>query len=255
MYRPRTKQGRPPHLVSRACGHARPVGPPRGRGVARELYVLNVAADDTGLDGRPEIPPERSWRRKEPGTCRRAPRTHPSDRDRRARPRYRLRALPRWVERSKRCWDRDQLCQEARLAEHRDQVLSRFAREPEDAVRPVAADWPLSGCKSSAEILNLMGYAPAGRGPSLYVKFPPTKENSQGLRFALNQPQDTQWKDAPGADRERSHVAAGQLCAAVSGEKHAETFWVEAASHYRRRKRIFPLPANHPYPPARDRPA
>jgi hypothetical protein len=104
-------------------------------------------------------------------------------------------------------------------------------------------DWSLSGCKSSAEILDLMGYDRPGAVRKLYVTVSAAKENAQGLRFRLDQPRDTLVEGSPG--RGISNVATWRLAMLRRrlGEKHAETFWVEADSsfvdgreyfHYRR---------------------
>ena len=105
------------------------------------------------------------------------------------------------------------------------------------------ADWSLSGCKSSAEILKLVGYLRPGVVRKLYAEVSATKENSQGLRFTLKQGRDTLVEGC--LRRGVANVATWRLATLRRrlGEKHAETFWVEADSsfvdgreyfHYRR---------------------
>lgn len=105
------------------------------------------------------------------------------------------------------------------------------------------ADWSLSGCKSSAEIVALAGYERPGAVRQLYVEVSAAKENSQGLRFVLDARRDTLVESclrlsAPNVATWRLATLRRRL-----GEKHAETFWVEADSllvggrehfHYRR---------------------
>lgn len=92
------------------------------------------------------------------------------------------------------------------------------------------ADWSLSGCKSSAEILALAGYERPGAVRKLYVEVSAAKENSQGLRFALDAGRDTLVERCPRLGA--ANVATWRLATLRRrlGEKHAETFWVEADS-------------------------
>ncbi|EPG0533118.1 MvaI/BcnI family restriction endonuclease [Vibrio harveyi] len=89
------------------------------------------------------------------------------------------------------------------------------------------ADWRISPCKSSAEILNRYGYE-RGDEFKLYCTISTKKENTQGLRFIYDQTKDElqEWYN----DKELVAVWPGNLLRNRLKEKHAETFWVEATS-------------------------
>ncbi|WP_230833926.1 MvaI/BcnI family restriction endonuclease, partial [Vibrio campbellii] len=89
------------------------------------------------------------------------------------------------------------------------------------------ADWSLSPCKKSAEILNKYGYQ-REEDFKLYCTLSTQKENSQGLSFIYNQAKDRleEWSNK----RELVAVWPGDLLRNRLREKHAETFWVEAKS-------------------------
>jgi hypothetical protein len=104
-------------------------------------------------------------------------------------------------------------------------------------------EWSLSGCKSSAEILRLLGYQRPGAIRKLYVTVSATRDNAQGLRLRLSQSEDTLIESS--SRYGSSNVATWRLTTLRRrlAEKHAETFWVEADSsfvdgkeyfHYRR---------------------
>ncbi|WP_253821257.1 MvaI/BcnI family restriction endonuclease [Vibrio rotiferianus] len=89
------------------------------------------------------------------------------------------------------------------------------------------ADWSLSPCKKSAEILNKYGYQ-REEDFKLYCTVSTQKENSQGLSFIYNQSKDQleEWSNKS----ELVAVWPGDLLRNRLKEKHAETFWVEAKS-------------------------
>ena len=89
------------------------------------------------------------------------------------------------------------------------------------------ADWGISPCKKSAEILNKYGYE-RGDEFKLYCTISTKKENTQGLRFIYDQTKDElqEWYN----DKELVAVWPGNLLRNRLKEKHAETFWVEATS-------------------------
>lgn len=89
------------------------------------------------------------------------------------------------------------------------------------------ADWGISQCKSSADILDRYGY---GRGEDfkLYCTISTKKANSQGLQFYYDESSDQLIEK----DRNGNNVAIwpGKLLRARLLEKHAETFWIQATS-------------------------
>ncbi|MGD1485392.1 MvaI/BcnI family restriction endonuclease [Vibrio harveyi] len=89
------------------------------------------------------------------------------------------------------------------------------------------ADWGISPCKKSAEILNKYGYERDDEF-KLYCTISTKKENTQGLRFIYDQTKDElqEWY----SDKELVAVWPGNLLRNRLKEKHAETFWVEATS-------------------------
>lgn len=92
------------------------------------------------------------------------------------------------------------------------------------------ADWSLSGCKSSAEILALAGYQRADGVRKLYVEVSAARTNSRGLQFVLDLASDTLVESChrlgvPNVATWRLATLRSRLAA-----KHAETFWVEADS-------------------------
>lgn len=92
------------------------------------------------------------------------------------------------------------------------------------------ADWSLSPCKRSADILDKYGYAREDDF-KLYCTLSTRKPNSQGLCFRYNQENDElqEWYIK---DKKSEHVATwtGALLRARLKEKHTETFWIEAKS-------------------------
>ncbi|MGR5286880.1 MvaI/BcnI family restriction endonuclease [Vibrio maritimus] len=91
------------------------------------------------------------------------------------------------------------------------------------------ADWSISPCKRSVDILNRYGYE-RGEDFRLYCTVSTLKQNSQGLNFKYNQEQDylEEWYK----DEELAAVWPGELLRTRLREKHAETFWVQANSEF-----------------------
>ncbi|PTP11649.1 hypothetical protein CWO27_22400 [Vibrio sp. 10N.286.51.C3] len=89
------------------------------------------------------------------------------------------------------------------------------------------ADWDMSPCKNSAEILNKYGYE-RGEDFKLYCTLSTQKENPQGLSFIYDQTKDElqEWHHKT----ELVAVWPGSLLRKRLKEKHAETFWVQATS-------------------------
>ncbi|QJY37912.1 MvaI/BcnI family restriction endonuclease [Vibrio europaeus] len=89
------------------------------------------------------------------------------------------------------------------------------------------ADWDISPCKKSAEILNKYGYE-RGEDFKLYCTLSTQKENSQGLSFIYDQTKDElqEWH----YKSELVAVWPGTLLRKRLKEKHAETFWIQATS-------------------------
>lgn len=89
------------------------------------------------------------------------------------------------------------------------------------------AQWKLSGCKSSGEILERYGYM-RGTRKKLYCTVSTQKPNSQGLIFKYNTKND----HLEELDQLGNQVAlwTGELLRARLAEKHTETFWIKAKS-------------------------
>ncbi len=89
------------------------------------------------------------------------------------------------------------------------------------------ADWKVSPCKSSAEILSRYGYE-RGDDFKLYCTVSTQKQNSQGLRFIYAQSKDElqEWYNSS----ELVAIWSGDVLRQRLKEKHAETFWIEAKS-------------------------
>jgi len=89
------------------------------------------------------------------------------------------------------------------------------------------ADWSLSPCKKSAEILNKYGYE-RNDDFKLYCTLTTQRENTQGLSFIYDQSKDElqEWHN----NKDLVAVWPGTLLRSRLKEKHAETFWVEAKS-------------------------
>lgn len=91
------------------------------------------------------------------------------------------------------------------------------------------ADWSLSTCKSSREILEKYGYR---RGPDfkLYCTISCTRANSQGLQLSLEEARQIVrefHRDKPKGD---VCIWPLPLLHQRLSEKHRETFWIEARS-------------------------
>lgn len=89
------------------------------------------------------------------------------------------------------------------------------------------ADWSLSPCKKSAEILNKYGYE-RNDDFRLYCTLSTQRENPQGLSFIYDQSKDElqEWYNK----KNLVAVWPAKLLRERLKEKHAETFWVEARS-------------------------
>ncbi|MGR6831198.1 MvaI/BcnI family restriction endonuclease [Aliivibrio wodanis] len=89
------------------------------------------------------------------------------------------------------------------------------------------ADWSISPCKKSAEILNKYGYE-RGDDFKLYCSLSTQRENSQGLSFIYDQTADQlqEWHNKS----ELVAIWPGHVLRNRLREKHAETFWIEAKS-------------------------
>ncbi|MEZ9627505.1 MvaI/BcnI family restriction endonuclease [Aliivibrio fischeri] len=89
------------------------------------------------------------------------------------------------------------------------------------------ADWHISPCKRSAEILNKYGYE-RDNDFKLYCTVSTQKENSQGLSFIYDQTKDElqEWHNKT----DLVAIWPGDLLRSRLKEKHSETFWVEAKS-------------------------
>lgn len=90
------------------------------------------------------------------------------------------------------------------------------------------ADWSISPCKRSVEILNKYGYERSDDF-KLYCTISTQRENSQGLIFIYDRDKDElqEWH----GKNELVAVWPGSLLRARLKEKHAETFWIEAQSN------------------------
>jgi hypothetical protein len=89
------------------------------------------------------------------------------------------------------------------------------------------ADWDISPCKKSAEILNKYGYE-RENDFKLNCTISTQRKNSQGLSFIYDQAKDQlqEW-------HENTNLVAiwpGEILRKRLKEKHSETFWVEAKS-------------------------
>ncbi|MBY5949113.1 MvaI/BcnI family restriction endonuclease [Photobacterium rosenbergii] len=89
------------------------------------------------------------------------------------------------------------------------------------------ADWAISPCKKSAEILNKYGYE-REEDFKLYCTISTQRENPQGLSFIYDQAKDQleEWHNKT----ELVAIWPGKLLRDRLKEKHAETFWIEAKS-------------------------
>lgn len=89
------------------------------------------------------------------------------------------------------------------------------------------AEWAISPCKSSADILDKYGYQ-RGDDFKLYCTISTRKMNSQGLQFFYDESSDQLIEK----DRDSKVVAiwSGKILRERLIEKHAETFWIQAKS-------------------------
>jgi len=89
------------------------------------------------------------------------------------------------------------------------------------------ANWGISPCKSSADILDKYGYQ-RDVDFKLYCTISTQKPNSQGLQFFYDESSDQLIEK----DRDGNNVAIwpGKLLRERLLEKHAETFWINATS-------------------------
>lgn len=100
------------------------------------------------------------------------------------------------------------------------------------------ADWKISPCKSSAEILEKYGYIRDSEF-KLYCTVSTEKPNSQGLHFFYEESTDHLIE----RDKEKNDVAIwqGDLLRNRLSEKHAETFWIDAESFHHNGQEYFNL--------------
>lgn len=100
------------------------------------------------------------------------------------------------------------------------------------------ADWKISKCKSSAEILDKYGYERDGDF-KLYCSVSSQKQNTQGLMFHYDPKTDELNERHEG----KKDVAkwTGEVLRKRLQEKHAETFWVTARSIKRDDQEFFSL--------------
>ena len=89
------------------------------------------------------------------------------------------------------------------------------------------ADWSISPCKRSADILERYGYK-RDDNFKLYCTISSQRINSQGLHFKINLNEDQleEWHN----DKDLVVIWPGSLLRHRLKEKHAETFWIEANS-------------------------
>lgn len=87
------------------------------------------------------------------------------------------------------------------------------------------ADWSISPCRKSAEILDKYGYQRED-DMKLYCTVSTQRMNTQGLHFKYNKKNDSleEWYK----ERELVAVWPGVLLRSRLAEKHKETFWIEA---------------------------
>jgi hypothetical protein len=90
------------------------------------------------------------------------------------------------------------------------------------------ADWGISPCKKSSEILDKYGYQ-RGKDFKLYCSISALRENTQGLSFIYNEAKDQleEWH----SKKELVAVWPGKRLREKLQEKHKETFWIEAESN------------------------
>ncbi len=100
------------------------------------------------------------------------------------------------------------------------------------------ADWRISPCKSSREILDKYGYE-RGEDFKLYCTINSQKINSQGLSFKYNDKTDELIEYH--SDGEIVAVWPADLLRKRLSEKHAETFWIDATSEIIDGKEYFTL--------------
>ncbi|WP_232605241.1 MvaI/BcnI family restriction endonuclease [Photobacterium phosphoreum] len=89
------------------------------------------------------------------------------------------------------------------------------------------ADWSISPCKRSADILERYGYK-RDDNFKLYCTISSQRINSQGLHFKINLNEDQleEWHN----DKDLVAIWPGNLLRRRLKEKHTETFWIEANS-------------------------
>lgn len=91
------------------------------------------------------------------------------------------------------------------------------------------ADWSISPCKSSADILNAYGYTRDDH-LKLYCTINAVRPNTQGLLFIYdaNKDQLQEWHN----NEELVAIWPGALLRKRLLEKHTETFWIDAESTF-----------------------
>jgi len=100
------------------------------------------------------------------------------------------------------------------------------------------ADWSVSACKSSADILDKYGYQ-RDDDFKLYCTVSTQRTNTQGLSFAYHESTD----ELHEVHNQTKQVAiwSGHLLRDRLAEKHAETFWIQATSETINSKEYFSL--------------
>lgn len=91
------------------------------------------------------------------------------------------------------------------------------------------ADWKVSPCKRSAEILDKYGYK-RGEDDKLYCTISTQRTNSQGLSFVYDSSSDElqEWHNG----KELVAIWPGSLLRKRLLQKHSETFWIEVEANF-----------------------
>ncbi len=118
------------------------------------------------------------------------------------------------------------------------EIKSARSKKSRENLFAQVADWKISPCKSSAEILEKYGYIRDSEF-KLYCTISTEKPNSQGLHFFYDESTDYLIE----RDREKNDVAIwqGYLLRNRLAEKHAETFWINAKSFHHDGQEYFNL--------------
>ena len=112
------------------------------------------------------------------------------------------------------------------------------ARENRKTLFAQVANWDISRCKSSAEILDNYGYT-SGENFKLYCTVRTVKPNSQGLYFELDENND--FLEEKSTSKGKVVTWRMETLRERLAEKHAETFWITAKSTKKDGKEYFQL--------------